>query len=268
MYKQALKVNYPNAIEKEYRIALLRLVKNIYIIIIKEIVSIKPKYDETIRKDDFNNDFQGIIKLCELKISNELFKFIMKIMQTVTKVNNFNRVAVRKSLINTAKKSLSIGTTTKIEDAMSIFVSNNVRLVKSISQDLLGSVEEVVYSGIRRGISFRDLSNELVNKFAISKKKADIIARDQINKLHGDLTRLRHEELGIVEYKWLTSRDERVRPSHAVLNDKICSYRDVTIYKEVIDNRIWLNKNDIKGALYHPAQEILCRCTMLAVVKY
>ncbi len=267
MYSQAIKVNYPNAIEKEYKIALLRLVKDIYLIIIKEIVNIEPEYDQTIRKDAFNDDFQGIIKLCELKISFELKKFFTKIIQTATKTNKFNQIAVRKSLVNTAKKSLSIGTTTKIEDAMSMFVSDNVRLIKSINQDLLGKVEEVVYSGIRRGVSFKDLSNELVKSFTITKKRANIIARDQINKLHGDLTRLRHKELGIVEYKWLTSLDSRVRPSHEVLNGRICSYDDVTLYKDDVDNKVWSNRSNIGGALYHPAQEVLCRCTMLAVIK-
>ena len=73
------------------------------------------------------------------------------------------------------------------------------------------------------------------------KNRAALIARDQTNKLNGQLTMLRQKSIGIEEYIWRTAGDTRVRVAHR-------SYADNTFK--------W--KNPPEGG--HPGQDINCRC--------
>ena len=72
-------------------------------------------------------------------------------------------------------------------------------------------------------------------------RRARLIARDQNNKLVGQLSQVRQTGVGIKQYEWITSQDERVRPSHRELQG------------EVFD---W----DNPPVVGHPGEDIQCRC--------
>ena len=74
------------------------------------------------------------------------------------------------------------------------------------------------------------------------------IVRDQTNKTIGQLTHLRQQQVGIQSYQWLTSQDERVRPSH-VRNSGL-----------IFD---WAKPPVETG---HPGQDVLCRCSAIPIV--
>ena len=265
----ANKVNYPFVLEVRYFNQVNGLLKSLFVKDIKEglIQEIKNSYNREVRKDDFTEDFDNFFRIVELKITIKLRSFINRIVRTSIEVNDFNENAVKQSLKNTPLKNLAIGTTQDVRNAMEMFVSDNVRLIKSISEDLLGRVQEIVFANVRRGSSYTTLSQELQKSFTISEKRARLIAKDQINKLNADLTRQRHKELGITNYKWSTSQDERVRKSHQVLESRICNYDNVNVYKDVETDKKWLPRTEIGAALYHPGQEVLCRCTAIAIIK-
>lgn len=73
------------------------------------------------------------------------------------------------------------------------------------------------------------------------------ITRDQTNKAIGNLTKARHEQLGIEQYVRRTAQDERVRPAHATLNGT---------------TQRW----DEPPAEGHPGQPIQCRCVAEPVI--
>ncbi len=73
------------------------------------------------------------------------------------------------------------------------------------------------------------------------------ITRDQTSKAIGQLTQARHRQLDIEEYDWLTSQDERVRPSHAALNGT---------------RQRW----DRPPSVGHPGADIQCRCVAIPVI--
>lgn len=167
---------------------------------------------------------------------------------------------------------MSISYTKEQKTLMRKFVSDNIKYIKNINEDINENIfdefQEIVFTGIIRGSSCKTLGQELQRKFLLDKKSADLIARDQIQKAHSDLTRQRHKELGITDYKWLTSRDERVRTSHQLLEGKTCTYENVNVYKDAESDKKWLQRTEIGAALYHPGQEVLCRCTAIAIIKF
>ena len=74
------------------------------------------------------------------------------------------------------------------------------------------------------------------------------IVRDQTGKAIGGLTEKRHGQLGVEEYDWSSSADERVRPTHAA--------NDGQRFK-------WSEPPEGTG---HPGTDIQCRCAGLAVI--
>lgn len=71
------------------------------------------------------------------------------------------------------------------------------------------------------------------------------ITRDQTSKAIGNLTQVRHTQIGVESYRWRTSEDERVRPTHAAKNGQV--YR-------------WNSPPPDTG---HPGQDIQCRCVAI-----
>lgn len=126
-------------------------------------------------------------------------------------------------------------------DVIDAFIRENVNLIKSVQSNLLKDVESTVARSVSAGVRNEDLSNELRERFGVSKSRARLIARDQVNKLNGQLTRARHEALGVEEYIWHNVGDERVRPEHREREGKRYRY-DTPPYDG------------------NPGQPIQCRC--------
>jgi len=58
----------------------------------------------------------------------------------------------------------------------------------------------------------------------VSRRRAKLIARDQIGKLNGRINASRLTSIGIDKFIWRTSKDERVRPDHRKREGKIYEF--------------------------------------------
>jgi SPP1 gp7 family putative phage head morphogenesis protein len=100
--------------------------------------------------------------------------------------------------------------------------------------------------GFQAGIRSEDVAKQINQVLGgENKRRAQIIARDQISKLNGQLNELRQTELGLTQFRWRTVGDDRVRPSHAALDTKTFSWNDPPI---------------VDGEPTVPGQAINCRC--------
>lgn len=131
---------------------------------------------------------------------------------------------------------------------LSASVRENVGLIKTIPDRYFSEVEQVVLRGFRTGERAESLAPEIARRFEVSRDRARFIARDQLSKLNGDLTRNRQRALGIGGYIWRTARDERVRPGHAVLEGERFDWNAPPI----VDPRT--------GRRAHPGHDFNCRC--------
>jgi SPP1 gp7 family putative phage head morphogenesis protein len=68
------------------------------------------------------------------------------------------------------------------------------------------------------------LERDIREATGATKARAALIARDQTLTLYSEVTQDRHKAAGIERFVWSTSRDQRVRPSHAELENKEFSY--------------------------------------------
>lgn len=131
------------------------------------------------------------------------------------------------------------------------WVSKNVGLIKTISQNSLGKMEELVYRLYMDGKPTTNIVKEIQRQYGISKRHARLIARDQTAKLNADITEHQQRDAGVRRYEWSSSGDERVRRSHRKLDGCIFSWDDPP-------------ETD-GGRRCHPGQDFQCRCCALPV---
>ena len=125
---------------------------------------------------------------------------------------------------------------------MNNWIDYNTSLIKSIPTQYIGKVEAAIRNGVMAGASPRELQKEIKRLSGVTSARARLISRDQISKANADLTQYRQQDLGIKEYTWITSNDERVRPSHEAHANKV--------YK-------WSEPPANTG---HPGHDYQCRC--------
>jgi SPP1 gp7 family putative phage head morphogenesis protein len=100
------------------------------------------------------------------------------------------------------------------------FGAENVALIKSIRDQSVRKIEGMTMRALQAGTRHEQLAKDIREEYGNGKKRAALIARDQVAKLNGNLTMLRQKNAGVKHYVWRTSMDERVRPSHAALEGK------------------------------------------------
>jgi SPP1 gp7 family putative phage head morphogenesis protein len=141
-----------------------------------------------------------------------------------------------------------------IRSLLRAFIQDNIGLVRSLLGDDLRALEGLVGAGLRKGLRVEELRDQIQQRLQVSKSKAALLARDQTGKLFGELNRARQRSLGIEEYTWSTSNDERVRKGHKPLEGT----RQRWDSPPVVDPRT--------GRREHPGGDYQCRCQAIPVL--
>jgi hypothetical protein len=145
-----------------------------------------------------------------IKIFKSLFgpKEINKIFSKITKAASSIRSAVDETLqtvpgIN-ARKYLQAGS-----KQIAAFKRANASLIVSVGPATIERMKDAI--GTNPDLHSKGLEDAIRNATNVSKSRARFWAVDQTLKLHADVAQAKHESLGITEYFWRTSGDERVR---------------------------------------------------------
>ena len=133
-----------------------------------------------------------------------------------------------------------------LEAELKAFVTQNVALIKSVAASYFDDVERIVFAGVRSGLRHEAIAQQLKERLPRKyRARAELIARDQVNKLNGQLAMLRQRQAGVSRYTWRSVHDARVRPSHRALDGRVFS---------------WDSPPLVDGERAHPGQPIACRC--------
>ena len=124
-------------------------------------------------------------------------------------------------------------------------VEENVKLIKSIPEQHLSKIQDAIERGLQSGddaYSLKDVIKRIDDIDDQTKRRAKLIARDQLQKLTGNLNQARQRAVGIRGYIWRTSADERVRESHRDNDGKRFQW------------------DKAPSGTGHPGEDINCRC--------
>lgn len=138
-------------------------------------------------------------------------------------------------------------------ELMERWVNENVSLIKTIPQDSLGKMRQIVLEGYKKGETTTAIVKKIQKAYSVDRRHAQLLARDQIAKLNSNIAQKQQRDAGVEEYIWSTSGDSRVREDHARLNNKRFRWDD----PPVVDRKT--------GRRAHPGEDYQCRCVPIAV---
>ena len=147
-----------------------------------------------------------------------------------------------------------------LTDAVNTAIAANVSLIESIPQQYHQRLEAIILAGFQDGKGYKWIDDEIRALGQSTDKRARFIARDQIGKLNGRFNELRQQSLGIDEYDWSTSGDERVRGNPTGKYPKAKHNH----YKRNGERFKWSDP----PAGGHPGQDYGCRCTPIPVLDH
>jgi uncharacterized protein with gpF-like domain len=136
-------------------------------------------------------------------------------------------------------------------------VQENVALIRSISSEFHTQVEGMVMRSVTAGRDLSELTRELQHRFGVTRRRAELISRDQNQKATASLRRVRETSLGITEAIWLHSAGGKTQRRTHVKNSG----------KKFDLNLGWFDPDPKVRKYILPGELINCRCTWKAVVK-
>jgi|SRR5690554_1356868 len=122
------------------------------------------------------------------------------------------------------------------------FVAENVALIQDLPTKQLAQIEADVVQAIESGQRAEAISKAIRERSGMARRRADLIARDQMGKAVSQLNQKRMQSLGVDKYIWRTVGDERVRDEHAERDGEMFSW----------------SEPPEDG---HPGEPINCRCS-------
>ncbi|WP_233868693.1 phage head morphogenesis protein [Paraburkholderia adhaesiva] len=142
--------------------------------------------------------------------------------------------------------------TREANDALQATIGENVGLIRSVAQTHLADVQGIVMRSVQTGQDVGGLTKELQERYALTRRRAAFIARDQNSKATAMVVRVRQAGLGITEAIWLHSHGGRhPRPSHVAADGQ----------RYTISEGMYLD-----GVWTWPGREPNCRCVSRSVI--
>lgn len=144
------------------------------------------------------------------------------------------------------------------------WIDQNVLKIKSIPNEMLDDMRDIIMDGYLKGRPIRDLQREIQEQYNVTKHKAQMLARDQVATLNSQLCQAQQRDAGVSKYRWSTSHDSRVRDCHAELDGKVFSWDDPP--------EMWYETQS-RGTVYtgrhcHPGEDYCCRCVAIPVFDF
>lgn len=152
-----------------------------------------------------------------------------------------NRTAFRETM----RSALGVDVITgdqQLQAALRVWEAENLALIRSVPQEAVSRIQGKITQAVRAGKSLKDVTAEVKAELGVAERRAELIARDQIGKLNGQLSQQRNQEMGVEEYTWRGVLDARERPEHVAREGKVFRY----------------DKPPSDG---NPGEPIRCRCT-------
>lgn len=239
---------YPTGIERDYLAAIRRVqvrpleqaIKDNILPILPDVLAQGARMDAATPQwfDTVRNAFETTLRQANIP-ENEIRRITERVAGGV---DGFNRKEFEAVLKSVYRVDVIANAPAALQQALGVFEAQNIALIKSIPVQALASLQGKIVDAVRTGKTLKDTQAMIRDQYGITDRRAELIARDQIGKLNGQLTRMRQEAMGITKYKWRGILDARERPEH--------------VRRENVEFA-W-DKPPDDG---HPGEPIRCRCS-------
>jgi SPP1 gp7 family putative phage head morphogenesis protein len=225
------------------------------------------KIDSSFRTDSYSSEFKSFIfkSFIEELYDEQVKQFVTgagekrAFISTVGfEVSDFNQKQWQKQVKKLIGTTLFVAEPWEAE-VIATWAETNFTLIKSLSDEYIKKTNLIVSEGVQTGLGSKEIKGQVkkLNK-NITNTRANLIARDQVGKLNGRLTKRRQQEVGLDLYYWMTAADERVRKSHRGLDGTVNEWGDPSKYS-TDGGKTWKSRT---GGMtkQEPGQDVQCRC--------
>lgn len=256
------KMARPDSVERKYRKILVALSDQIRDEVEKSLLPVIPQavqsHDLMTRTDSWVDDVETAITRIRLALSGAITSTQRQAQVIGQEVASFNSEQWRRIVRNAVGVDV-FGTEPWLQDFLKAFSTGNASLIQNIPEKALTDISGIVTRGVTSGLTSIELEGQIKQTLKATDSRARLIARDQVSKLNGKITKQRQQSIGIKTYTWSTSGDERVRKSHRVLDGMLCRWDNPSVYSD--DNgKTWKKRKSIGGYIGHPGEDYQCRC--------
>jgi len=233
----------PAAIENEYVSYVRRIARDVNGAVQAAVMPVTSEF----RQDDWRDipETEGWYERLRLAIAEAAGLIALpaladEVARFAERVSSFNARQYH-SVIRSAYGVDVFKTEPWLSEVLSQFEAENIRLIKSIPQQALDRLHGKIVQAVRQGTPLKDVKALVRAEYGVTSARAELIARDQIGKLNGQLTQYRQQRIGIKSYRWRGVLDERERDEHVDREGEAF---------------LWDSPPD--GG--HPGQPVRCRC--------
>ena len=255
---------YPHSAEREYQ-----RITNAYMKILNDLLkeylpqirdAAKREKEKNARYDDVE-DLISVARQVFSQIGVELEKNIERfgLRERIEKIANMTRKATIREWKKVVHDTLGVDLLDDYymgefyRESLGRWIDKNVDLIKSIPSDTLREMSQIVSDGFLSGKTTTYIMKTIQKRYGVNKRRARLIARDQISNLNRNISQQQQIDAGCEEYELSTSGDSRVRESHRQLNHKRFRWDS----PPVVDAKT--------GRRCHPGEDYQCRCVALPV---
>lgn len=120
--------------------------------------------------------------------------------------------------------------------------------IKGWAKEAVARLRDQVDVNAAQGFRATGLAEKIRNEYAVSKGRAELIARQEISNFMANFRMARAKDAGIHRYQWYAVLDARTRPDHKKLHGRVFYYDKPPIVDEA------------SGRRGNPGQDFRCRC--------
>ena len=140
-------------------------------------------------------------------------------------------------------------------------VHSNASLITSLPRRLAQDTTAFISERQQEGVRAEQIAQELKARLPkLAKSRIALIARTEVGKAESAVTQVRAEALGLRWYAWATSEDQRVRPSHKLMDKVLVSWDDPPNPEKLLGIAS-------KSGPYQAGCIFNCRCLSLPLVS-
>lgn len=266
---------YPISAERELKRITTAYMK-MYNAALKEVLpDLMQEYKVAKREDARMDDMRDFAAIARQKILEAAAKLEKRLSEFALE-RRLERVArqvqnsVRSDWKRVVKRSLGVDILESYyNDAfydvvMKKWIADNVSKIQSIPSQSFNNMEHIILDGYAKKKTIGAIAREIQEEYDLTKKKAKMIARDQMGTLSGQISQLQQTDAGVTRYKWSSSHDERVRDCHRGFNGKIFEWDKPPAewYETKSRGRVYT------GNYYHPGEAYQCRCVAIPIFPW
>jgi SPP1 gp7 family putative phage head morphogenesis protein len=144
------------------------------------------------------------------------------------------------------------------------FFSDRENKLSNVPTDIFKQVSGAIQEGITEGDSMADIAKRVRSEFNdISKGRARVIAQTETSAAYGAANHAAMEQVGVSGKRWLTSRNNNVRPAHQAMEGETIPFQDKFIVENPDTGEVDYirHPSDVNG---QPWNVINCFCLCVA----